>query len=146
MTEREKWENIFLEDCAEYDKKIKGADMEEEQKAEEYIQGIEGDDCVILTDRAERKQAFIAGYHECQKEHEWHYIEKDEFPCYPNMCIRCVFYNGDEHICYTEYYQPSEDEIGYGGLVVVCVCNGEMIDENNIKMWHELPVPPKEIK
>ena len=52
--------------------------MTAEQKAEEYIQEIEGDECVILTDREERKQAFIDGYHECQKEHEWHDINDIE--------------------------------------------------------------------
>ena len=70
--------------------------MTEEQKAEEYVQGIEGDECVILTDRAERKQAYIDGYHEgfkdCAKarlnattisdsqiKDEWHYV-KDCLP------------------------------------------------------------------
>ena len=65
-----------------------------EQKAEEYIQGIEGDDCVILKDRAERKKAYIDGYHEgfkdcaksrlnvttisdCPIKDEWHDLEKD---------------------------------------------------------------------
>lgn len=32
-----------------------------EMKAEEWLQGIEGDECVIITDREERKQAYIAG-------------------------------------------------------------------------------------
>ncbi len=44
--------------------------MTVEQKAEEYLQSIEGDDCVIITDREERKQAFIDGYKECEKEHK----------------------------------------------------------------------------
>ena len=35
--------------------------MKDEEMAEEYLQGIEGDDCVIITDREERKQAFLAG-------------------------------------------------------------------------------------
>lgn len=39
----------------------------EERKAEEWLQGIEGDDCVIITDREERKQAYIAGYREALK-------------------------------------------------------------------------------
>ena len=40
--------------------------MTEEEKAEEYLQSIEGDDCVIITDREERKQAYLAGLHEGQ--------------------------------------------------------------------------------
>ena len=51
--------------------------MKDEEMAEEYLQSIEGDDCVIITDREERKQAFIDGYHECEKEHEWHDLRKD---------------------------------------------------------------------
>lgn len=39
----------------------------EEKKAEEWLQGIEGDDCVIITDREERKQAYVAGYREALK-------------------------------------------------------------------------------
>lgn len=39
----------------------------EERKAEEWLQGIEGDDCVIITDREERKQAYVAGYREALK-------------------------------------------------------------------------------
>ena len=39
----------------------------EEKKAEEWLQSIEGDDCVIITDREERRQAYIAGYKEALK-------------------------------------------------------------------------------
>ena len=35
--------------------------MKDEEMAEEYLQSIEGDDCVIITDREERKQAFLVG-------------------------------------------------------------------------------------
>ena len=38
-----------------------------EKEAEEWLQGIEGDDCVIITDREERKQAYVAGYKEALK-------------------------------------------------------------------------------
>lgn len=41
-----------------------------EEKAEEYLQSIEGDDCVIITDREERKQAYIAGAKELEKENK----------------------------------------------------------------------------
>ena len=44
--------------------------MKDEEMAEEYLQSIEGDDCVIITDRKERKQSFIDGYKECEKEHK----------------------------------------------------------------------------
>ena len=35
-----------------------------EEKAEEYVQSIEGDDCVIIKDREERKEAYLAGAEE----------------------------------------------------------------------------------
>ena len=39
------------------------------------------------------RQAFIDGYHECQKEHEWHYV-KDELPeLYKDVLV--VFPRGD---------------------------------------------------
>lgn len=62
----------------------------EEKKAEEWLQSIEGDDCVIITDREERKQAYIAGFKEALKilevekmpenKAEWLYLENDKFP------------------------------------------------------------------
>ena len=42
--------------------------------AEEYLQSIEGDDCVIITDREERKQAFLAGL---KAGRQWHDLRKD---------------------------------------------------------------------
>ena len=47
----------------------------EEKKAEEYLQSIEGDDCVIIKDREERKQAYIVGYHDAE-EHYMNVIDK----------------------------------------------------------------------
>lgn len=49
--------------------------MKDEELAEEYLQSIEGDDCVIITDREERKQAFLAGLKEGRP--QWHDLEKD---------------------------------------------------------------------
>ena len=53
------------------------------QKAKEYtnknntiVMGFEEDlDC---TDQMQ--QAFIDGYHECQKEHKWHYLKDGDLP------------------------------------------------------------------
>lgn len=44
--------------------------MTDEEMAEEYLQSIEGDDCVIITDREERKQAFLAGLKAKEKQTE----------------------------------------------------------------------------
>ena len=46
--------------------------MTDEEMAEEYLQSIEGDDCVIITDREERKQAFLAGLKAGRP--QWHKI------------------------------------------------------------------------
>ena len=67
MTEREKWENIFLEDCAEYDKKIKGEIMTEEQKAEELAWKLVEKGCVAVEENKARqdiKHTYLKGYHE----------------------------------------------------------------------------------
>lgn len=49
--------------------------MTGEEKAEEYVQSIEGDDCVIITDREERKQAYLAGLKAGRP--QWHDLRKD---------------------------------------------------------------------
>ena len=53
--------------------------MKEEQKAEEYFENLKYHNIIQydLGAKKEVKQAFIDGYHECQKEHEWHDLEKD---------------------------------------------------------------------
>ena len=48
--------------------------MTDEEMAEEYLQSIEGDDCVIITDREERKQAFFAGLKAGRP--QWHDLRK----------------------------------------------------------------------
>lgn len=52
--------------------------MTDEEMTEEYVQSIEGDDCVIITDREERKQAFLAGLKAARP--QWHYLEDGKFP------------------------------------------------------------------
>lgn len=37
------------------------------KKADKYVVTTGNNDCTI--------DAYIAGYHECQKEHEWHYVK-----------------------------------------------------------------------
>ena len=74
----------------------------------------------------------------------WHYPDKGEYPTEPNICIRYVDRSGDEFIGYTEWYYPSEDEVGYCRCVISVVCNGVPVDPNDIKMWCKLPYPPKE--
>jgi hypothetical protein len=75
---------------------------------------------------------------------KWHYPDYGEYLTEPNICIRYIDRSGDEFIGYTEWYYPSEDEVGYGSCVISVICNGVPVDPNDIKMWCELPYPPKE--
>lgn len=75
---------------------------------------------------------------------QWHYPDNGEYPAKPNICIRYIDRSGDEFIGYTEWYYPSEDEVGYGRCIIDVVCNGVPVDPNDIEMWCELPYPPKE--
>lgn len=49
--------------------------MKDEEMAEEYLQSIEGDDCVIITDRKERKEAFLAGLKTGRP--QWHKLREN---------------------------------------------------------------------
>jgi len=92
----------------------------------------------------------ISGYNEKEIEREnyqkgvWYYTENNDYPNEPNLCIRCKYHNGDEYIGYTEWYEPSEDEIGYGSLVLDIVSNGESLLPDEIEMWCIIDEPPKE--
>ena len=59
--------------------------MTEEQKAEEYKETVHRwrDSKGELVQEEDVAQAFIDGYHECQKEHEWHYME--DVNCYEDL-------------------------------------------------------------
>ena len=110
--------------------------MKDEELAEEYLQSIEGDDCVIITDREERKQAFLAGLKASKS--QWHKLSEK----YPEVdkLIRVRLYDGMERICETCYYEPTEDEIGYGKLIISFYeLNGEWVDDNDVVAWCEIP-------
>lgn len=63
--------------------------MKDEEMAEEYLQSIEGDDCVIITDREERKQAFLAGLKAGRP--QWHDLRKDKNDLPEAHCKNWVF-------------------------------------------------------
>lgn len=70
----------------------------------------------------------------------WHNLSK--YPKdYPpaEITIRVVTYGGDQYICETDWYEPSEDEIGYGHLLVSMYCNGECFDDSSVVLWSEIP-------
>ena len=81
--------------------------MKDEEKAEEYLQSIEGDDCVIITDREERKQAFLAGLKAGRP--QWHDLEKDPTDLPPKMVSNHnfsieVLSDKGEIVCYNFHY------------------------------------------
>lgn len=96
-----------------------------------------------------RIDEIISGYKEKELEREkyqkgvWYYTENNDYPNEPDLCVRCVYFNGDEYIGYTEWYEPSEDEIGYGSLMLDIVSNGEVLLPDEIEMWCIIDKPPK---
>lgn len=110
-----------------------------EQKAEEYAKAhmVQYPKRVIISENGfctseyEVEQAFIDGYHECQKEHEWHYV-KNKLP--PSGETVLLYFGTD-----------------IMGKVVMCTgcvdCKGNWyknIDGEPIK-WQEITLP-KEIE
>ena len=84
---------------------------------------------------------FNDGYN---KANEWHKLSEK----YPeaDKIVRVRLMSGMEHICETCYYEPTEDEIGYGKLVInFYELNGEWVDDNEIVAWCEIE-PYKEIE
>lgn len=80
----------------------------------------------------------------CEKKENgsiWHDLRKDpdDLPKVDSL-VRVRLMSGMEHICETCYYEPSEDEIGYGKLIISFYeLNGEWIDDTEIIAWCEIP-------
>lgn len=110
--------------------------MKDEEMAEEYLQSIEGDDCVIITDREERKQAFLAGLKAGRP--QWHDLRKDstDLPKDDENYI-CLLEEGHKFEC---YYDPTtkkwydnffhqEIEYGYYQSKVIAWCEEPTFDK-----------------
>lgn len=104
--------------------------MTEEQKAEEWADKNISLGAAMYNPGMERKckQAFIDGYHECQKEHEWHYVKDGDLP--------------EDHKCVLLSNIYGHTETGYYN-------NGEWFGRNvvfdDVFAWQELPRPSKEM-
>lgn len=90
-----------------------------------------------------RKKAYRDGFIAGAKENGiiWHDLRKnpDDLPKVDRL-VRVRLMSGMEHICETCYYEPSEDEIGYGKLIISFYeLNGEWIDDTEIIAWCEVP-------
>ena len=83
------------------------------------------------------KESYIAGAEfGYNKANEWHKLDwEKDFP-EADKLIRVRLRSGMEHICETCYYEPTEDEIGYGKLVISFYeLNGEWVDDNDVLAW-----------
>ena len=117
--------------------------MTDEEMAEEYkesrrLHGIPKERHLLVSQDErlnELKQAFLAGLKAGRP--EWYKLSEK----YPeaDKLVRVRLMSGMEHICETCYYEPTEDEIGYGKLVInFYELNGEWVDDNEIIAWCEI--------
>ena len=105
-----------------------------EQKAEEYAENFKSLNIDLFNDV---KQAFTDGYHECQKEHEWHKVSEVGLPKNDNT--------HKTFLLWTKY--------GKGGSPVVAsfryrnknvlenVWNGKLFKPSEIVEWKECDLP-----
>lgn len=137
MTEREKWENIFLEDCAEYDKKIKEEQIE--QKAEERTEKkyAYNEQEVISLEAIGYKKGFKDGYHECQKEHEWHKVSEVGLPKNDNthktFLLWTTYGKGGSPVVASFRYRDED--------TLENVWNGRVFEPSEIVEWKECDLP-----
>ena len=89
------------------------------------------------------KDGFLAGLKAGRP--QWHKLDwEKDFP-EADKLIRVRLRDGMERICETCYYEPTEDEIGYGKLVISFYeLNGEWVDDNDVIAWCEIPTFDKE--
>jgi len=80
------------------------------------------------------KQAFLAGLNAGRP--EWHKLDwKKDYPKLDRL-VRVRTKCGEEYICDTYAYQPTEDEIGYGTILTQFEeLNGDWVDDNEIEYW-----------
>lgn len=84
------------------------------------------------------RQTYLAGLKAGRP--KWHKLdwEKD----YPDVdkLIRVRTYSGEEYICETYSYKPTEDEIGFGHCITQFEeLNGDWVDDNEVEYWCEIP-------
>ena len=113
--------------------------MTDEELADKYAEEYFGKrtELVELWKIKSYKNAFLAGLKAGRP--QWHKLDwEKDFP-EADKLIRVRLRNGMEHICETCYYEPTEDEIGYGKLVISFYeLNGEWVDDNDVIAWCEI--------
>lgn len=67
---------------------------------------------------------------------EWHKLDwKKDFPDVDKL-VMVRTKSGEEYICQTYLYYPTEDEIGYGSAIIQFEeLNGDWVDDNEIGYW-----------
>ena len=80
------------------------------------------------------------------KANEWHKLDwHEDFPDIDKL-VRVRTKYGEEYICETYSYRPTEDEIGYGSVITQFTeLNGDWVDDNEIEYWGYIE-PFKETK
>ena len=111
--------------------------MTDEELADKYAEEYFGKktELVELWKVKSYKEAFLAGLKAGRP--EWHKLSEK----YPeaDKLVRVRLMSGMEHICETCYYEPTEDEIGYGKLIInFYELNGAWVDDNEIIAWCEI--------
>ncbi|MBO7518626.1 MAG: hypothetical protein J6T31_05900 [Methanobrevibacter sp.] len=124
--------------------------MKDEEMAEQFADNISGLEltCSLLSAkdknhayRLGRYDGFLAGLKAGRP--QWHKLSEK----YPeaDKLIRVRLMSGMEHICETCYYEPTEDEIGYGKLIInFYELDGEWVDDTEVIAWCEIPTFDKE--
>ena len=124
--------------------------MKDEEMAEQFADNISGLEltCSLLSAkdkshsyRLGRYDGFLAGLKAGRP--QWHKLS-EKYPDADTL-VRVRLMSGMEHICETCYYEPTEDEIGYGKLLInFYELDGEWVDDNDIIAWCEISTFDKE--
>ena len=111
-------------------------DEEMEEMAEEYVKSVID---VNAFDWKIVREIYLANFEGLKVGRpKWHKL-REKYP-EADKLVRVRLMSGMEHICETCYYEPTEDEIGYGKLVInFYELNGEWVDDNAIIAWCEIP-------
>lgn len=157
MTDEEKWEEYLSKRICKSCSKVCEGDCDyANPNKQSYLDGFD-EGYQKATERAyERQQDLTDIYIKdgekikfLEKENaelkalipQWHDLRKnpDDLPTKEDITIRCVLSNGNEVICKTDWYEPAEDEIGYGKIIIQFYCNDDWIDTSDVIAWCEIP-------
>ena len=116
--------------------------MKDEEMAEQFASNGYALGCT-KTPFESAKEGFLAGLKAGRP--QWHKLDwKKDFPDVDKL-VRVRTKSDEEYICQTYLYYPTEDEIGYGSVIIQFEeLNGYWVDDNEIEYWCEIPTFDKE--